>query len=174
MLNQCLWYKKVSCTLYYIVGIVFVNAAFSVAPYFTVGGCKVSAADLIVGIIYIVRDFAQREIGHYVIIAMLVACAISYCLAEQDVALASVSAFFVGEAIEWAIFTWSKQPLSKRLLWSSCLSLPLDSAIFLALLGMLNLLGFMALNAGKLLGVFIVWYCWRHKNTRQPSVIMQA
>jgi len=157
------WYRKFSCTFLYIALIVVINNVFAYAPYITVHGSLVSSVDIIVGVVYILRDFVQREIKHYVIIAMLIGCFLSYLLADKQIAIASVTAFFVGELIDWAIYTFSKKPFSERLLWSAGVSAPIDSAIFLYLTSLLNIFGLTALTLGKLLGILAVWYSWRRK-----------
>ena len=48
-----------------------------------------------VGLIFVVRDYAQRAVGHWVIAAMLAAGVLSWWMADPFVALASVAAFAV-------------------------------------------------------------------------------
>jgi uncharacterized PurR-regulated membrane protein YhhQ (DUF165 family) len=158
--------RRFACTLSYIILIVMTNSIFVYAPYITVHGSLISSGDLVVGGVYILRDFVQREIKHYVIIAMLLGCFLSYILADKQIAVASVSAFFIGELIDWAIFTFTQKPLSDRLLWSSGISAPIDSAVFLYLTQMLNPEGLLALTLGKCLGILAVWYSWRIRNKK--------
>ncbi|MCB1828196.1 MAG: hypothetical protein KDH94_07180, partial [Coxiellaceae bacterium] len=101
---------KIIATFSYIVFIVLVNWMFGSLPHFSLFGGSLSPADVMVGFIYLLRDFAQREIRHYVVIAMVVGSVISYFMASPEIALASVSAFVVGEMIDWAVFTWTKRP----------------------------------------------------------------
>jgi len=157
------WYRRFACTMSYVILIVLINSIFVYAPYVTVRGSVVSTGDLVVGIVYMLRDFAQREIKHYVILAMLLGCYFSYILADKQIAIASCSAFFVGEFIDWAIFTFTQKPLSQRLLWSSGISAPIDSAVFLHLSNMLNWEGLIALTLGKFMGIFALWFLWRRK-----------
>ena len=151
-------------TLAYIAMIVFINMAFSFAPLYNIGGSEVSPMDAVVGIIYLFRDFAQRELGHYVILAMAIGAGLSYYLAEPSVAIASVSAFLVAETIDWLIFTFTGMPLSKRLLYSAGISAPFDSLIFLAILGRISLLGLIIMSVSKFIGVILIWFAWRLKN----------
>lgn len=159
-----LWYKRFSCTIAYIIAIIAINNIFVYAPYITIGSSLVSTGDIVVGAVYILRDFVQREIKHYVIIAMFIGCFLSYVLADKQIAIASVCAFFVGEFIDWMIYTFTKKPLSQRLLWSSGISAPVDSVIFLYLTHMLNAPGLVALTIGKFLGILSIWYFWRLRN----------
>ena len=158
------WYRRFSCTIAYIISIIAVNNIFVYAPYILIHGSLISTGDLVVGAVYVLRDFVQREIKHYVIFAMVAGCFFSYVLADKQIAIASVSAFFIGELIDWIIYTFSKKPLSQRLLMSSCVSAPIDSAVFLYLSNMLNSVGLIALTLGKFLGIIIIWYSWRVRN----------
>jgi uncharacterized PurR-regulated membrane protein YhhQ (DUF165 family) len=148
-------------TLIYIVCIVSLNSLFAAVPLITVWGAEVSPMDTICGVIYVLRDFVQREIGHNVIFAMLIGGILSYFLADHTVAIASISAFFVGEIIDWGVYTFLKRPLSERILFSATLSSPFDSAVFLAIVNQLNWLGMVVLTSAKLLGVLAIWYLWK-------------
>lgn len=165
-----IWYKRFSCTIAYIIAIIAINNIFVYAPYITVHGSLISTGDLVVGAVYVLRDFVQREIKHFVIIAMLLGCLFSYLLADKQIAIASASAFFVGEFIDWLIFTFTQKPLSQRLLWSSSVSAPIDSSVFLYLTHMLNGAGLIALTLGKFIGIFILWYIWRIKTTAAKEI----
>lgn len=141
-----------------MLAIVLVNSLFAYVPTLTIRGELIAPADIVVGCVYVLRDMAQREIKQYVIIAMLLATSISYIMADKSVAFASASAFFVGEIIDWAIYSYTKKPLSQRLLWSSAISAPIDTLVFLYLIEQLNWLGFTLLNCSKLTGVLLIWY----------------
>ena len=80
-------------TALYISLIVAVNYAFSVVPLVELpDGTMWPPVALAVGFIFVVRDFAQREIGHKVLLAMLVGLVISYFMADPFVATASAAA----------------------------------------------------------------------------------
>ena len=64
-------------TIAYIILIIAVNYGFSVVPLVPIFGEMFPLMSLVVGLIFVARDFAQREIGHKVIIAMLIAAAFS-------------------------------------------------------------------------------------------------
>ena len=159
--------RRLVCTSAYIVLIILINNIFVYAPYIVVNGSLISSGDIVVGVVYILRDFVQREIKHYVILAMAFGCICSYELAQKDIALASLTAFTLGEFIDWGIYTFTKKPLSQRLLWSSGISAPIDSAVFLYMTNMFNLAGLTVLTLGKFLGILSVWYYWR--NHRSPT-----
>lgn len=137
----------------YLVSIVLVNYLFTVVP-------SISAwqpVSLLVGIIFILRDLAQREIGHWVIPVMLVGGVISYFMASPFVAVASVTAFLVSELIDWAIYTVSNKPLKDRILLSSTVSTPIDSAVFLLMIGFFGWVTFAVMVVSKMVSALVVW-----------------
>jgi uncharacterized PurR-regulated membrane protein YhhQ (DUF165 family) len=170
-----MWNKVLSikATLCYIAFIIIVNSTYIYFPFVTIAHAPFSTGDMLVGAIYIFRDFAQREIRHYVILAMVLGVVISYCFADKSMAVASVCAFTVAETIDWLIFTFTGKPLSQRLILSSTLSAPADSFVFLAIYGPLNVAGILVLTSSKALGVLLVWLVWRRQsaiNNRLPAI----
>lgn len=165
ILNYCKRYRWTATTSYILL-IVLLNSAMVYLPVFQLFNQDVSIADVFVGSIYLVRDFAQREIQHYVFLAMVVGALLSYLLASHLVAIASVSAFLVGELIDWAVFTFTKRPLSSRLILSACLSAPADTAVFLYCINRLNWVSLILMVIGKLIGVFVLWVVWRYTEQR--------
>lgn len=150
-------------TTSYIIFIVLLNMAFSYTAPIIIFNEPFAPPDILVGCVYILRDLAQREIKHYVLLAMFVGGILSYLLSDKAIAVASFASFMVAEMIDWAIFTLTKKPLSQRLLWSASLSVPVDSIIFLYLTNSLNPVGFTILTASKLIGVVLLWYWWRRR-----------
>ncbi len=155
---------RLIATSSYIGCVVLLNTLFVYLPGVAAFGQSFSPADMLVGVIYLVRDFAQREIRHYVIIAMIVGGAISYLLADRTIALASVAGFFVGEGIDWAIYTYTKRPLSKRLMLSAVISSPFDSLAFLIVANRLHWLPYLMMTLGKLTGVVCLWLLWKWRS----------
>ncbi len=158
--------RKYIATTSYIILIILINIGFAYTPIFHIWGSEFSLMDPAAGIVYLVRDFAQRELGHRIFVAMVIGSLLSYFLATPAVALASVSAFIAGELIDWSIFTLSKKPLSQRLIWSACISAPIDSLIFISLLGYLSIASFTLMTAGKIIGVCIIWLIWKARSRR--------
>ena len=151
-------------TALYIALIVAVNYAFSVVPLVKLpDGTMWPPVALAVGFVFVVRDFAQREVGHKVLLAMLVGVGISYVMADPFVATASAAAFLVSELVDWAVYSFTGKTLSQRILYSSLLGTPVDSAIFLGLLGLLSPVGVLAMTASKMLGAVIVWWLIRKR-----------
>jgi queuosine precursor transporter len=161
-------------SLTYIVLVLLLNTLFSLVPLTKIMGAEVSPMDWTVGVVYVLRDFAQRELQHKVIIAMLIGCILSYFLADKALAIASVSAFLTAEFFDWAVYTFTRRPLSQRILWSATLSSPIDSSVFLAIIHQFNYLGVIILSLAKISGVFIVWYCWkiRHAGNNTERIQM--
>jgi uncharacterized PurR-regulated membrane protein YhhQ (DUF165 family) len=164
---------RYKATWSYILLIVVLNKLYVIAPLYIFLNELVSPVDITVGMVYIFRDFAQRESGRAVIIAMLFAGYLSFVLADQTVAYASLTAFLIGEFIDWGIFTYTQKPLSQRLLWSAMLSAPVDSLAFLAMLGRLNWLAMGVMTLTKFLGVIIVWYIWRLQSQKRARVVLE-
>ncbi len=151
-------------TLLYVALIVAVNFLFSVVPLVELpGGTQWPPVALLVGFVFVARDFAQREIGHKVLLAMLVGVVISYFMADPFVAMASAAAFLISEMADWAVYTVTKRPLSERILYSSFLGAPIDSAVFLGMLGFASVPGVALMSASKLVGAFIVWWLVRRR-----------
>lgn len=151
----------------YIIMIVMINLGVTTLPLYHIWDCDISPMDPIAGIIYLSRDFSQRELGHYVFIAMILGAGLSYSLASPAIAIASISAFAVGEMIDWSIFAFTRRPLRDRLLWSALISSPFDSAIFLFGIHRLNLLAVILMTLGKFMGVWVIWAIWLQRNKQK-------
>ena len=151
---------KYLATIVYISTIILINRAFSRLPVYIFWGSAISPMDPVAGVIYLFRDFAQRELGHYIFVAMLIGAGLSFFLASHAVAIASVSGFVAGECIDWSVFTFTKKPLRDRLLWSASLSSPVDSIIFLYFIHRLNLLAVFIMTISKIAGILLIWSIW--------------
>lgn len=142
----------------YVLGIVTVNMAFSILPMASLGDFGVwPSASLIVGFIFVIRDYAQRAVGHKVVLAMLAGAALSYWLADPFVAAASLAAFLLSEFIDWAVYTWSGRTFAQRVLLSSAISTPIDSAAFLLLIGQFSIPAVLLMTLSKMVGAVAVW-----------------
>ena len=162
--------KRFLASICYIVAIVVLNMAVVYLPHVAAFGESFSPADVMVGLIYLVRDFAQREIKHYILPAMLMGVLLSYMLATPQIALASASAFLVGEAIDYLIFTFAKKPLSQRLLLSAIISSPFDSMVFLSVGGRFYWLPITVMTLGKFVGVLCLWLVWKWLSAKRMHV----
>ena len=148
----------------YIGLIVLVNWLFIVVQPVDMGGGEMwPPVALVVGLIFIARDFAQRGIGHWVLAAMLVAGVLSYFLADPSVAYASVAAFAISELADWLVYSFTKRSFAQRILFSSVLATPLDTIVFLGIMGWLSAPAVLAMTASKLVGAVMVWYLVRNR-----------
>jgi uncharacterized PurR-regulated membrane protein YhhQ (DUF165 family) len=116
----------------YIFSVVLVNWGFSTFP-----GMEWFWS-LVVGTVFITRDYCQRAIGHWCIAAMVVAGALSYWMADPFVALASVCAFAFAETADWVVYSVTKRKFVDRVLISSVISTPIDTLIFLGIINLLS------------------------------------
>lgn len=150
----------------YIILIILLNTLFAYVPLMQILSTEISPMDWTVGVVYVLRDFAQRELEHKVIFAMFIGSLISYVLVGKNLAIASMCAFLIAEFVDWSVYTFTKRPLSQRILWSASLSAPIDSSVFLWVIHQLNWLGVIILSLAKIIGVLIVWYGWRNREKR--------
>lgn len=150
--------------LLYVFSVVLVNYAFDVVPLLTLPGGEIwSPMSLVVGFIFVIRDYAQREIGHWVLPAMLLGGFLSWIMSTPAIAFASVCAFLTGELIDWAVYTFTGRPFSQRVLLSSMLSTPLDSFVFLGLVGLFSIPAVLVMTASKMLGAVAVYFLARRR-----------
>ncbi|HYG70111.1 MAG TPA: hypothetical protein VD838_20720 [Anaeromyxobacteraceae bacterium] len=141
----------------YVAAVVLVNWLFSVVPMvMTPWGDPWSVAAIVVGFVFIVRDYAQRAIGHWVLLGTAIGIAISYLMADPRVAIASAAAFAASELSDWAIYTITKKPFAERVLLSSLVAVPIDTGVFLAGIGGLTTTGFVVMCLSKLVALAIV------------------
>ena len=153
-------------TIVYVALIVAVNYGFTVVPLVPLpGGEMWPPISLVVGFVFVARDYAQREIGHRVIIAMLAAGVISYFMASPFIAVASVAAFLISEFADWAVYTFTGRTFARRVLLSSAVGTPIDSAVFLSLIDQFSGIGVLAMTASKMLGALLVWWMIRRRET---------
>lgn len=156
--------KRYKFSLFYLFLIPFVNWMFSWAPIMGLpdGGTWTPFA-IITGLVLVFRDLAQREIGHKVILLLILGAVISYYLAAPQIAIVSALAFAVSEMVDWAVYSYTHKPLSQRIIYSSLLGAPLDTTIFLygadmVVPGVFTFWSIFASVVSKLSGAFVVAY----------------
>lgn len=150
--------------LLYILTVVICNYAFDVLPLVKLpNGDMWPPFSLVVGFVFVIRDYAQREIGHYILLAMLIGGIVSWWMASPAIAVASMCAFMTGEMMDWAVYTFTGRPFSQRILLSSALGTPVDSIVFLALIGHLSASAVVIMTASKMVGACIVFYIARRR-----------
>lgn len=157
----------------YIVSIVLVNWLFVVvAPWPTVFG-DLYLANLVVGFVFVLRDYGQRQVGHRILLATLVAGIITFFMVDKAIALASITAFILSEMTDWAIYSFTKRPLQQRILLSSLVAVPLDTLAFQYLANYLTPAAFTTEVLSKALGVFIVWYLLKLRSDNTPAAAVR-
>ncbi|MCA0432630.1 MAG: VUT family protein [Proteobacteria bacterium] len=149
----------------YVAAIVLVNWLFApsqlvegVTQWTTASWGTFYLANLVVGFVFVLRDYAQREIGHKILLATLVAGIITYFMVDPTIALASITAFVLSELADWAVYSFWKKPLQQRILVSSLIAVPLDTFAFQHLANYLTPAAFTTEVASKAIGVLLVWY----------------
>lgn len=148
----------------YVASIVLVNWMFTaIAPWATPLG-DLYLANIVVGFVFVLRDYAQREVGHYVLGFTALAGVITYVMVDPAIALASVTAFMLSEMADWGIYSFTRRPLHERILWSSLIAVPLDTLVFQHMAGYLTPAAFITEVASKAIGVMIVWYLLRARD----------
>ena len=148
--------------VFYVLSVVLINIAFSVIPPIPLpSGDLWAPVSLVVGFTFVLRDYAQRAIGHWVIGAMLLGGLISGLMADPHVALASVCAFLLSEGIDWLVFTLTGRPFSQRILLSSAFSTPVDSVVFLGMVGIFSVQGAILMTLSKMVGAVMVFFMVR-------------
>ncbi|MEP6827186.1 MAG: VUT family protein [Aestuariivirga sp.] len=115
-------------------------------------------ANVIVGFVFVLRDYAQREIGHKVLLATALAGLPVWYFAGPELAIASLTAFALSEMTDWAIYTFTQRPLQNRILISALFSVPVDTLTFQHLAGYLTPAAFVTEVLSKAVGVAAVWY----------------
>jgi uncharacterized PurR-regulated membrane protein YhhQ (DUF165 family) len=156
----------------YIVSIVLVNWLFAaVAPWPTIFG-DLYLANVVVGFVFVLRDYGQRQIGHKILLATLLAGIITYFMVDPAIALASLTAFILSEMTDWAIYSFTRRPLQQRILLSSLVAVPLDTLAFQYLANYLTPAAFTTEVLSKALCVFIVWYLLKLRMGNRPAAAL--
>ena len=154
-------------TATYVLSIVLVNWLFVVVPPLTTPFGNLYLATLVVGSVFVLRDYAQREVGHKILLATLLAGIITWFMTSPALAIASLTAFFISEMADWAVFSFTGRPLQNRILISSLISVPLDTIAFLYLSGYLTPISFTTEALSKAVGVAIVWLLLKARENRR-------
>lgn len=148
----------------YVALIAGANWLYDVVPMQQLpGGDLFSPASFTVGFVFIARDFAQRSVGHYVLLGMAAGIIISWWMATPQLAIASAAAFAVGELGDWALYTITRKPFSQRILLSSLLGAPLDSFVFLALVDIASILNIGLMSISKLASAILIFFIMRRR-----------
>ncbi|MEM6901201.1 MAG: hypothetical protein AAF583_15705 [Pseudomonadota bacterium] len=165
----------------YVALIPFVNWTFGFAdqvmqPVPFVKDAMFNPITIVTGLILVVRDFAQREMGHRILLVMAMAIGWSFYYAFPPIAIASAVAFAVSESVDWSLFTFTRLRLSTRILLSSALAAPIDTTVFLiganiTSPGQLSFWNVFFSIVGKMVGALIIFWALRlRENAGDPSL----
>lgn len=158
-------------TVLYVVAIVLVNWMFTaIAPWTTPLG-DLYLANVVVGFVFVLRDYAQREVGHLILLGTAAAGILTWFMVDPAIAVASVTAFALSETADWGVYSLLRRPLSQRILISSIIAVPLDTLAFQYLAGYLTPAAFLTEVVSKAVGVFVVWYLLRLRDSRRPMAV---
>lgn len=141
----------------YLMAIVFVNLGFSYLPMLQTPLGTVPMMAFFVGTIFILRDYAQRNVGKGILPAMVVGCILSWVFGDPTIVIASVAAFALSELADYVVFTVTKKPFHQRVLISSLIAVPIDSIVFLAIIGVINPAAMAAMSISKFTASAILW-----------------
>ncbi len=161
-------------TITYITIIPLCNWLFMYVPVLTLApGMQWSPVSLLFGLVFVARDFAQRDIGHGIWLAMGVATALTFWLAAPALALVAAVAFAFGEVADWLVYSVTRRPMSQRVLLSSLVSVPVDSLLALwglqlVLPGVMGWASIWPLIATKLVAA-AVCYLWLSRHEQRAT-----
>ncbi|QWY83391.1 protein of unknown function DUF165 [Rhizobium phage RHph_X3_2] len=141
----------------YIATILGVNVGFSFVPMIETPLGLLSPMAVVVGLTFVLRDYAQRYAGHYVLFGMAIGAILSFLLADPFVAFASLAAFTVAEGADYLMYTLTKRPFRDRVLLSSLISTPLDTGVFLLGISGFTWGTFLLMIASKMVAAVIVY-----------------
>ncbi|MGE0740536.1 MAG: VUT family protein [Hyphomonadaceae bacterium] len=152
-------------TALYVGLMPVINWAFAGIPTIplpdALGGGDWHPFTIVTGLVLVVRDFAQRELKHWIFAAMFAGLALSTLTSWPVIVVASGVAFLISETADWAVYTFSKRPLSQRILLSSAVGAPIDQVAFLGLASLVvpGIFAWGSVITGivsKLIGAYIV------------------
>jgi uncharacterized PurR-regulated membrane protein YhhQ (DUF165 family) len=126
-------------------------------------------ANVVVGFVFVFRDYAQRQVSHYILLATLLAGILTWFMVDPALAVASITAFFLSETTDWAIYSFTRRPLQERILVSSIVSVPVDTFAFQYLADYLTPAAFTTEVLSKAFGVLIVWYLLKLRSGGTPA-----
>ena len=183
-----IWYfKGRTWAMIYVAMIPALNWSFGNVPSIDLlapnetfeHGIKLNPLTMVTGLVFVLRDFVQREIGHRVIAVMAMAIAWSFYYSWPVIAIASGLAFAISETVDWLLFTFTKYRLSTRILLSSALAAPIDTTVFLygadlakAMAGVaergseFHAANWIVFVIGKMVGAVVVSYMIRQREER--------
>ncbi len=132
---------KLRFTTLYLVVLIFLLLAFKEFPllFEISSGVMFTPWTIVSGLVYVLRDFSQREINHWVWLPMLTGVAISWYL-SPEYGIAVIMGGLLGAFSDWLIYTFVKKPFHERILLSAMVSGPMDTIGFFLSFDMLHVM----------------------------------
>lgn len=156
--------------LAYIMAVLALNLGFSYVPMVDLGFGLFSPMALLAGAVFVLRDYGQRDHGHWIIAGMVAGAGLTFALADPFVAVASVAAFTTSEIADYLLYTVTKKPFRDRVLISSLVSTPVDTAVFLFLIEGLTPGTFVLMVLSKMVAAAYIWWYYRPAARRASGV----
>lgn len=127
---------------------------------------------LLVGGVYIARDYLQTLIGDYrVLLPMAVLVLVIWTSSENP--YASASGFLIGLMFGWAFFTQARDtPMDKRMLMSGLIACTVDSGIYLSAIGRMD--AFVFDTAVKVVPLLLLHIALRAREWRMIKTSRQS
>lgn len=151
----------------HLVPVYLVHIPFSDDPAATF---PIIPGTLLVGLIFVLRDYTQQVIGDWVIACTLAASAIVCVLIDGRLGLFSGAAFLVAEGIDQ--FLWHKldmNDIKDRILKSSAVATLFDGAIILYGLHELTVPNYISHYIGKMAINVVIWLVLRHLHNKRMT-----
>lgn len=161
-------YLLAPAVLLYVASVVILNIGFSYVPLIPTDFGLLSPMAVVAGGVFVIRDYAQRKAGHWVLLAMIAATLLSYLLADPFVAVASAAAFITSELADYALYSFTKKPFHKRVLWSSAVSTPIDTVVFLYGINNFTVGTFVLMVLSKMIAAVAIYLTYRTTGERVP------
>lgn len=115
---------------FYLLSILAANLLVHYFGIVHFAGLMFPAGAVAVGLTFSARDMVQQRYGKYQCWWFMGAASAITLAFNAKLALASVTAFVVSEAVDWAVYTFTKRNVRERMFLSNLIGTPLDSIIF--------------------------------------------
>jgi queuosine precursor transporter len=139
----------------YVFSIVAVNLSFEFIPALVLPGeIFWSVGSILAGLVFILRDYSQIEVGKAGSLGLMaLAGVITYLMASPFVAIASLVAFAASELCDFMSFNLIKGDFKRKVIASSLFSVPVDTVIFLSMIGHMSSATFIVMTLSKLVAI---------------------
>lgn len=151
----------------YLLAIVAINFGFAhTVPIDTPLGPLPPMA-FFVGVVFVLRDYVQRSIGHKVLLFMTAGCILSFFTSSPIIATASAAAFVAAAVADWGIYTIVPGAFRHKVLYSSVIGVLVDTLVFLPMIGMFSWAAVTVMYMSKMVAALLVffWYTFKKDDT---------